>query len=328
MSEEAPPVTRVGRVSQVDSATKARLQAAINYIRSEQRKGRIRYAILFLLVLVPGAWAIRFFRITWPDEPVAMLMPLLFFGVLLAFLTQHIQKNLTTNYKTVMVRRIIAALGKGLTYSTVSKFSLADFNDMQLFDHDAEVFSSEDEVCGRRNAVTYTILEAEAQYTTTDKDGDTDYHDIFKGLVARLDFNKHFAGRTIVVSQGAFRILGIAGEASEARSLQIARMDSAAFEREFTVYASDQQEARYLLTPKLMELLLRAKTQLGGKLRASFLNDHLYIAVPGSRNRFELPLFGAAPTVESVGGELAEVIALADQLVDTLELETRIWSRV
>ena len=38
-------------------------------------------------------------------------------------------------------------------------------------------------------------------------------------------------------------------------------------------------------------------------------------------------MFGGKVTPQSVVGDLASVVALAEQLIDTLDLETRIWTR-
>lgn len=60
----------------------------------------------------------------------------------------------------------------------------------------------------------------------------------------------------------------------------------------------------------------------------SFQDNSVFVAVPSLTDRFEPALWGGAITPDAVVGDLVELVALADRLVDTLELETRIWTRV
>lgn len=53
---------------------------------------------------------------------------------------------------------------------------------------------------------------------------------------------------------------------------QNVKLEDPVFEREWEVYATDQIEARYILTPALMERMLEIKRRFGGKsIEFSFL---------------------------------------------------------
>ncbi|MGH7636720.1 MAG: DUF3137 domain-containing protein, partial [Gemmatimonadaceae bacterium] len=237
-------------------------------------------------------------------------------------------RKLSKTYKTIVVRRVVDALGDGLSYSADSRFTKRDFLDMDLFNLRCEQWRAEDEVCGRKNAVSYSILEAKA--TRTEGSGKNRRTiTIFKGVIVRLDFNKHFQGHTVVVPNSESQILGgLFGESSSRRRKNLCRMENVEFEDAYSVYATDQQEARYILTPKLMELIMRTRATLSDGLRVSFHDNSVFLTLPGMGDRFEVKLFGRAVTPENIVGELVEVVRLADQLVETLDLETRIWTRV
>src|SRR5690606_34395893 len=98
------------------------------------------------------------------------------------------------------------------------------------------------------------------------------------------------------------------------------------FENSYTVYSTDHQEAHYLLTPKLIELIMQARQRFEG-MRLCFYQNSLYATLPSTRNRFEAKLFGGTATPVAALEELAEVVGLAEHLVEVLDLETRIWSR-
>ena len=65
-----------------------------------------------------------------------------------------------------------------------------------------------------------------------------------------------------------------------------------------------------------------------GGLRVSFHDNSVFVTIPQNVDRFEVALFGARITPETAVGELAEVVKLSERLVETLDLETRIWTRV
>jgi hypothetical protein len=315
--------TRVGRLSQLEKASVMKLQAACNYINAEVTRTRNKVLIAFVglaLLAALGAW-IMATRFEAEDPSIPFFVA---FAIWSSYMYRQ-RRALNKIYKTIVVTRTVNALGQGLTYSPQASFSVNDFNNMGLFTKEAENWRAEDEICGRKNAVTYTILEARA--TRTEGSGKNRRTvRIFQGVIARLDFNKNFRTHTIIVPDN--ESWGLFSEAENRHQKTLARMDSVEFEKCFSVYCMDQQEARYLLTPKLMALLMRANAALGGKIRASFQDNHLYITIPSTQDRFNVGIFTSTIAPETIVGELAEVIGLAERLIDTLDLETRIWSRV
>lgn len=324
MTHAAPTTgSRVGRFSQLDQSVILRLQAACNYINAEIESARGKVLTAFGIFTIIGlaisavAWREGFRDIRLP--PALIIIPSSWYW-------WRTRRELAKTYKHIVVRRVVSALGHGLTYSPESVFRTGDFNYMDLFVKRAEKLVAEDEVKGSKGQVTWTVLECKA--TCVEGSGKNRRTvTIFRGLVIRLDFNKNFRTRTVVVPEKDSKVLGLFGESESRGQKAIARMESVEFERCFSVYCDDQQEARYLLTPKLMELLLQANAQLGGGLRASFLHNHLYITLPQSKDRFDVSMFGGTVEPQTVVGDLTEVVGFAERLVDTLELETRIWSR-
>ena len=315
----------VGRVSQLDTQTLAKLQAGCNFINAEVARVRGRIMIVASVVAVLGLVVYGMLWNNGARDPRFVLFGAA--GIVIAFaMWEH--RKLSKTYKHIVVRRVVSALGQGLTYSADSRFTKRDFLDMDLFNLRVEQWRAEDEVCGRRNAVTYSILEAKA--TRTEGSGKNRRTiTIFKGVIVRLDFNKHFHGHTVVVPNSESQILGgLFGESSSRRSKDLCRMENVEFEDAYSVYSTDQQEARYILTPKLMDLIMRARTRLNAGLRMSFHDNSVFVTLPDSGDRFELKLFGAKVTPESTVGELCQVVQLAEDLIEALDLETRIWTRV
>ncbi len=63
------------------------------------------------------------------------------------------------------------------------------------------------------------------------------------------------------------------------------------FSQLFNVYSNDQVEARYLLSPTMIQRLINFSNRSEHAIAFSFVNDHLYIAISSSKNYFEPKLF-------------------------------------
>ena len=141
--------------------------------------------------------------------------------------------------------------------------------------------SFEDRLTGERSGVAFEFFEAHLQERrrTTDSKGRTRtrWVTVFDGQCLRFKFHKKFLGRTVVL-----RDAGLFNRFGGRRGMERVKLESNAFEDAFEVYGTDQVEARFLLTPDLMQRLIELeKVFRGGKLRCAFQNEELLIALEG-----------------------------------------------
>ena len=194
----------VGRISQVDPSTLLKLQAGCNYINAEVKRLRARVTSVTILGAAGGlvAWAILAHNdMNDPRLPLGAAF------VIASLVYAQARRELAKSYKGIVVSRVVGALGHGLTYAPESSLTKQDFLSMDLFEKRAEQWHAEDEVCGKQNAVSYSIHEAKA--TRTEGSGKSRRTvTIFKGVIVRLDFNKYFQGHTVVVPDSESKILG------------------------------------------------------------------------------------------------------------------------
>lgn len=139
----------------------------------------------------------------------------------------------------------------------------------------------EDRLDGTRNGIDFQFFEAhlEERRRTTDSKGRTRtrWVTVFRGQCLRFEFHKAFQGRTLVL-----RDAGILNVFRGVRGLEQVKLESNVFEKAFQVFSDDQVEARFLLTPDLMQRLINLeKVFHGGKLRCAFQDGELLIAVEG-----------------------------------------------
>jgi hypothetical protein len=308
-----------GDLAGLDPTARARIDAACNFVNHKIGQLRQRVTTVAVCAAVATLLASAFTPIPLQFAAAGGIVVPLIVAV-------HARRELAKWYKRMVVQRVVEALGAGLTYTRDSGLTKARFHDMDLYRERADVWKSEDQVSGRHNDVEYALHEVRA--ARREKRGKHTHEVVFfKGLIVALEFNKNFASHTVVVPDREGQLLGgLLGEAETRRRKQIVRLANPEFERAYAVYSTDDQEAHYLLTPKLIELILEARSRLG-KLRLAFYQNSLFVAVPSRHDRFEIGLTSKV-SPQNVFSDLGEVIALAEQLIEVLDLETRIWTRV
>ena len=151
---------------------------------------------------------------------------------------------------------------------------------------------------------------------------------IFKGLFFHADFNKHLTHSTFVLPDFAERLLGKSGQVLQRSDFhgQLVKLENIEFEKEFVVYSTSQQEARYVLTPVMMEAILNIKNKYHKKMYLSFTGCGVYFAIRFNGGLFE-------PRIHTSGVQYVDVEKMFDMLqlieiiVAEMDLNTRIWTK-
>lgn len=178
--------------------------------------------------------------------------------------------------------------------------------------------SLQDEMCGERNGAPFRFFEAhlEDRRTTTDSNGRsrTTWVTVFRGQCWVFKAPKTFHGTTKVSrDSGIFNALGGVGS-----NVSRVKLEDPVFEKTFEVYGTDQVEARFLLTPDVMQALVDLETAFkGGKLRCAFDSNQIYVAVEGGDLFEPGSMFKSFDDPERVG-DLLEDFAAMFHLIDGL----------
>ncbi|PHZ86471.1 DUF3137 domain-containing protein [Paremcibacter congregatus] len=177
----------------------------------------------------------------------------------------------------------------------------------------------EDQITGAVDEVGFDLFEAKLIKISHDSKGRRRKSTVFRGLLAEFDFHKNFAGTTIITRDySAFgNFFGQWGKQGERVALE-----DPTFESLFEVYATDQVEARYLLTPTFMERLCRLSGQVGrGNLQLAFHRGHLLLAIKKDKNSFEAgSVFANLADTKHIQQTIQE-LALIYDIVQKLKLD-------
>lgn len=103
------------------------------------------------------------------------------------------------------------------------------------------------------------------------------------------------------------------------------KLEDPVFEDRFNVYSDDQIEARYILTPAMMQRITELEIRFDSKLFMSFIGNHVFIALGNHNNYFE-PNVSKEISAETVNEVVAEIDSCIS-IIDDLDLNTRIWTK-
>jgi hypothetical protein len=267
-------------------------------------------------------------------NPFVIFVPLVIAGCIVGWIYSSGAAEYRSGFKALVMPHVVRAFGE-LDYQPNSGIPENDFRACGLF-RSPDRYSCEDLVFGKLGATTIRFSEVHAEYrqTTTDSKGNTrtEYHDIFRGLFVIADFNKNFNGITLVLPDTAEKMLGRFGQSLQAfgaklsfGSRELVKLEDPEFEKQFVVYGADQVEARYLLSPSLMQRLLAFNAKCSGGFHLAFMANQIYLAIPMNENWFEPPM-GQTLNMEALA-PYAQQLQFATGIVEDLDLNTRIWSK-
>ena len=220
--------------------------------------------------------------------------------------------SFTFKFKRKVIRSIVESCG--LTYHP-GGFVENDYLYM-IYDFDIDKYSGNDLIFGQIEGVRVKFSDVEAISIKEDWQGNKTHRVLFAGLLFVADFPKRLKAVTQICS-GMDDFKDYGGKR--------ARMDDAEFERYFRVYATDQIEARYALTPSLMESLKLLKMRFHRPINIVLTGDKICMAIRTGRDNFEpdlrRPLVGKGANrfyKDEIGGFL--------RIVEELRLNRKIWA--
>ena len=243
-------------------------------------------------------------------------------GIIVLFLCINSQSAVLSGYyKKDIITTLLTSLCKDSSFQPEKGISKTAFMSSGLFSTTPDRYHSEDMITGQLEKTAFVCSEvhAEEKHVTVESKGHRheSWVDIFRGFFFIADFHKDFKGQTII-----YRNAWIKLNFNNRR----VKLENPDFEKSFDVYSTDQVEARYLLTPGMMEKLLMLDRKFPGKITVSFYNSNIIIAIPDRTDHFETSIWRSQLHNNSLKQEYDTLSALTG-IVNDLNLNLRIWSK-
>ena len=292
------------------------LQVLENKRKELLRKGRSEGLIYAAIFLVVGVIALLILKLEGIFGPIVIVV----ISVII-FITciNNKSKIFSFFYKEEVVDEIIHVFCPNATYSPNNGVSEDLFRNSGLFTS-PDRYHAEDliEGCLDKTSFICSEVHAEERRARSTKNGVQYYwEDIFKGFLFIADFHKEFQGETTLLRNSLFKVKMGASRV---------KMENPDFEKVFDVFSTNQIEARYLITPSMMERMLKLDSNFKKGITISFRNSTILVAIPDSKNRFEADVWSSLSDMSILKSDFAVLQSLLE-IVDELNLNTRIWSK-
>jgi hypothetical protein len=229
-------------------------------------------------------------------------------------------KDLRPKFKNVVILALLEYFYDNVTYIPRQRMSIHLLRKSMLINNYVYKHSGEDFIsCRIRNTDVY-FSEVETYHINHQEP-------TFKGVFIAVLFNKQFKTKTIAINRKdrtLFRKakLNFFGGMNNAAYVKLENIE---FNKKFLVIAENQIEARFKLTPALMEKMLDYKKKLNAFVSFSFIDNYLYVAIPSGLNLFEPRLLSPINNKEYIEKNYI-YLDLLTAVVEDLDLNTRIWA--
>lgn len=254
-------------------------------------------------------------------------------AVVIAVVVAGRHKELRAEFKREIVTRVVRYFSPALRYSPSGGIDRAKFRRGELFKQGIDRYRAEDLVAGKLELTEFEVSEVHAEHRRTTRDSkgrtSTTWHSTFRGLYFVADFNKAFHGQTVVLPDSLEKVFGWLGQKLQGINLvrgELIKLEDVEFEKAFVVYGDDQVEARYILTPALMQRMLELRRKVGGRVYFSFTGSQVHVAIPSNKNHFE-PRLSRSLMLDHSAEEYYQDLVLVTGIIEDMNLNTRIWTK-
>jgi hypothetical protein len=295
----------------------------------EAKRKQVVYNITIALLITFAAFS---FLSIFMGPGALFIFPFAAIGILIV-VRSGLSKDYVREFKAKVIQQIVKFIDQNLTYNNSAFIPKDIFMDSQIFKVQPDRYRGDDFVSGLigKTQIAFSEVHAEYKTETTDNHGhrQTHWHNIFKGLFILADFNKNFQGKTVVLPDTAERLFGNLGKMFQSWNLmrgQLIQLEDPEFEKLFAVYGDNQIEARYILSTSLMKRITDFKKKSGKQIYLSFVGSKIFVGISYSKDLFEPRIFKTLLDFAPIQ-EYYEDLQLALDVIDDLNLNTRIWSK-
>jgi uncharacterized protein DUF3137 len=283
----------------LEASALAKVQSACNFVNTEIDRLR-NQTIGIAVACAIGTLVLSTFTV-FGDGRIALVIG----SGIAVFYFVRARNEAASSFRIIAGKRIVAGLGRGLTYNPSSSLNQRQFAALELFPAPCRRIDSSDEIGGRMPGVKYSLHRVRASSSERGAP-------MFDGVVMKLEFEETFPAHTVIVPDNS----GQLQTATSGRKKDLVMMKNPAFEQKFSVYSTDYYEARKVVTPFFMQIVMDAQARLKTEIRLCFLQRTLYMTISGNALQFTPTLFGDRLTPQKAMGA-AQLVAIAQRIAET-----------
>lgn len=228
-----------------------------------------------------------------------------------------------TKYKEMFVQSSLEGVFDNLTYQPTTGISRDIIKNTQMMQM-GNKYHSNDYIEADYNGVHFKQSDVCIQEETHDSDGHSHTETYFRGRWMLFDFNKEFKANLQVVQAGFKHAKRKRFFGKEEEKYKKVEMEDIEFNKEFKIFAQNEHDAFYILTPQMMERIRRVSREIGGKLILCFIDNTLHVGIHTNKDSFEPSMMKEIdPKVEKQ--KIIHDINLITTFVNELSLDTKLF---
>lgn len=278
-----------------------------------QLMGFICTILLFIVMLI-----------TTKKIPLAFIIMII--GIVFtAIFSASPTKKFTSEYKKTLVFSALKSIFTDLTYEPergLAKSIIGNTGMMNLGDR----YSSNDYISGKYNNVNVVQADVHIEKKTESRNSngttDTQWYTIFQGRWMVFDFNKSFKYNLQVCQKGFYNSI-VNNWGNNIKFKKVA-LEEQEFNKQFKVYAQNEQEAFYILTPTMMEKIKKLSNSINGKILLCFIDNKLHVGIENDDDAFEPSIFVKVDETRAKEKILKDIKLITD-FIDELDLDNDLF---
>lgn len=291
----------------------------------EQRKELARLNIIIIAISI--ITSLTLFKVLGFSGAVLFFVILI--GVILFFIlsaiTGHSKKfnAYKTNFKAIFVEEPFRTVFHEVIYDKnqgIQKERIKATGMMMLGNR----YDTNDYVMGHYKDVKFERADIKIQqHTNTGKHSHTTTY--FHGRWMIFEFNKNFHFDLQIIKKGFYysqKNQSFFIDSEERRHKL--ELEDVNFNEQFSVYAQDDHEAYYILTPAFMAVLNNLYHSLDGSFMLGFVQNQLHVAINTKRDAMEPPIMSSID-LSSIKQDVQREIDAIINIIDGLDLDRDIY---
>lgn len=243
--------------------------------------------------------------------------------VLLVFVRSKREGDYKEYFKDTFVRSLLQNMIPGSDYEPKNGFPREFIRGTGLMLM-GSIYNSEDYIKGTYNGVAFERADVVIEDESTDSDGNTTTTTYLRGRWMVFESNKDFSADLQIVQKGF-------GYANRRKSIFVKKVDrrhefqteDEEFNKQFQCLCQNESEAFYLLTPGIMQGLMKLAAEADGKIMVGFVDNRLHVVVNSRKDSLEPPIFRAFS--EKDFEEVKREFYAITSFVETVNLDRKIF---
>ncbi|MBQ6841362.1 MAG: DUF3137 domain-containing protein [Bacilli bacterium] len=294
----------------------------LNNIKKCNLIGRTILFIIFVIITILCLLIIKNIFIAVPIYIITTVIYLIIMSTIKHKKNATNIKHFHNEFKKIFVQSALSEVFDNLTYNHQDGISQDYMYEKGILTI-GDIYTSNDYISGTYKSIKFdqSDVSIQIEVEVEDEEGNktTEYETIFYGRYMIFDFNKKFKSNMVITNSHSSAL-----SRGKLFNSQPITLEDQEFNKSFAVFAQNEHEAFYILTPHFMNKIKNISNKLRSGLIFFFDDNKLHIAINNYDDSFEPNLY--EPIDEhKIKNAIKEDILLITDFVNDLALDNNLF---